>query len=84
MDTATVAVNGTRLSYEVAGSGSPIVLLHGGNIDRRLWDPQFLPLSVGTSTAAFSMSPDSRSCLIVCAAGVISAVPSRPASTIGP
>jgi pimeloyl-ACP methyl ester carboxylesterase len=45
VDTATVAVNGTRLYYEAAGEGPAVVLLHGGNLDRRLWDPQFLALA---------------------------------------
>jgi pimeloyl-ACP methyl ester carboxylesterase len=27
--------------YESAGSGEPVVLIHGGQMDRRMWDPQF-------------------------------------------
>jgi len=27
--------------YEVSGQGSPVVLIHGGQMDRRMWDPQF-------------------------------------------
>lgn len=34
-------VNGTRLRYDVAGEGHPLVLIHGGLEDRRLWDDQF-------------------------------------------
>lgn len=34
-------VNGTRLYYEMAGSGEPLVLLHGFSLDTRLWDEQF-------------------------------------------
>jgi pimeloyl-ACP methyl ester carboxylesterase len=34
-------VNGTRLYYEVAGSGDPVVLVHGNFADRRHWDDQF-------------------------------------------
>lgn len=33
--------NGTQLYYEMAGSGHPLVLLHGGYLDRRMWDDQF-------------------------------------------
>ena len=35
------AVNGTHLYYEVRGQGRPIVLIHGGLMDRRMWDGQF-------------------------------------------
>ena len=34
-------VNGTRLYYEVAGSGHPLVLIHGFTLDTRMWDDQF-------------------------------------------
>jgi len=34
-------VNGTRLYYEIAGSGQAVVLLHGGAVDSRAWDDQF-------------------------------------------
>lgn len=33
-------VNGTRLYYEVAGSGPPLVLIHGHGLDTRMWDDQ--------------------------------------------
>jgi pimeloyl-ACP methyl ester carboxylesterase len=31
--------------YEAAGSGPPVILIHGGCLDRRMWDPQFAPLA---------------------------------------
>ena len=34
-------VNGTRLYFEVAGSGPALVLLHGFSLDTRMWDDQF-------------------------------------------
>jgi len=34
-------INGTRLYYEVAGAGQPLVLIHGNALDHRMWDDQF-------------------------------------------
>jgi pimeloyl-ACP methyl ester carboxylesterase len=39
--TGFASVNGTRLFYEVAGHGQPLVLIHGFGLDHRLWDEQF-------------------------------------------
>ena len=36
-----VEVPGARLYYELAGEGEPIVFLHGGLLDGRMWDEQF-------------------------------------------
>ena len=38
-------VNGTQLYYEVAGEGEPLILIHGGQLDRRMWDDQFAAFS---------------------------------------
>ncbi|MGH2348513.1 MAG: alpha/beta fold hydrolase, partial [bacterium] len=32
--------NGARLYYEVAGSGHPLLLIHAGVADHRMWDDQ--------------------------------------------
>jgi pimeloyl-ACP methyl ester carboxylesterase len=34
-------VNGTRLYYEIAGDGEPVVLVHAFSLDTRMWDDQF-------------------------------------------
>jgi pimeloyl-ACP methyl ester carboxylesterase len=39
------AVNGTKLYYEVAGSGEPVVLVHAFTLDTRMWDDQFTVLA---------------------------------------
>ena len=44
-DTGSVSVPGSRLYYESTGNGPVVVLLHGGNLDRRMWDDQ-LPVLV--------------------------------------
>jgi len=44
-DTGRVAVEGGTLYYEVRGSGPPVVLLHAGDLDLSMWDPQVSPLA---------------------------------------
>src|SRR5258708_2423513 len=36
-----VEINGAPLYYEVAGEGHPLVLIHAGVADSRMWDEQF-------------------------------------------
>ena len=38
-------VGGTRLFYEAKGTGPPVILIHGGQLDCRMWDDQFAALS---------------------------------------
>ncbi|MCC6929440.1 MAG: alpha/beta hydrolase [Gemmatimonadaceae bacterium] len=40
VDTGRVAVEGGSLFWEATGTGAPVVLIHGGNLDRRMWDSQ--------------------------------------------
>ncbi len=40
-DSGFADVNGTRLYYEVSGSGDPLVLMHGFSLDTRMWAPQW-------------------------------------------
>ena len=41
----TVPVDGGSLYYETLGKGAPVILIHGGFGDLRMWDPQFETLS---------------------------------------
>jgi len=36
-----VEINGTKIYYEIAGTGEPLVLIHGWSFDTRCWDSQF-------------------------------------------
>jgi pimeloyl-ACP methyl ester carboxylesterase len=36
-----VELPGAQLYYEIAGTGEPLVFLHGGYLDGRMWDEQF-------------------------------------------
>ena len=40
-ETGYAEVNGTRLYYEIAGTGEPLVLIHGWSFDSRCWESQF-------------------------------------------
>jgi len=39
--TGFAQVNDARLYYEDAGQGPAVVMIHGGFLDARMWDPQF-------------------------------------------
>lgn len=39
--TGLAEVNGTTLYYEMAGTGHPLILIHGGAVDSRAFDDQF-------------------------------------------
>ncbi len=41
VDTGRVAVPGGSLLYESSGQGQTVILLHGGNLDARMWDNEF-------------------------------------------
>ena len=41
LESGYAEVNGTKLYYEVAGDGDPLVLIHGMCLDTRMWDHQF-------------------------------------------
>jgi pimeloyl-ACP methyl ester carboxylesterase len=38
--TGTVPVEGGHIAYELTGKGHPLVFLHGGAMDMRMWEPQ--------------------------------------------
>ncbi|MGQ0702284.1 MAG: alpha/beta fold hydrolase [Gemmatimonadales bacterium] len=41
----TATINGESLYYEVAGTGTPLVLIHGWSLNLAMWDPQVSALS---------------------------------------
>lgn len=45
IDSGYAEVNKTKLYYEIAGKGEPLVLIHGSFGDRRFWGLQFTELS---------------------------------------
>ncbi|MFI4979433.1 MAG: alpha/beta fold hydrolase, partial [Nevskiales bacterium] len=58
----TLHVNGYDLSYVQAGSGKPLLLVHGSLCDYRFWRPQMEPLAAQRRVIAVSLRhywPDS-------------------------
>ena len=56
-------INGTRLYYEKTGSGPAVVLLHGGNLDSRMWDGQVPFLAKSFTVIRYDIRPYGRSAL---------------------
>ena len=43
--TGFCTISGGSLYYEECGQGTPLILIHGGALDSRMWDQQFLEFS---------------------------------------
>ena len=54
-------VNNTRLVPAARRLWPAVVLLHGGNLDSRMWDDQFLPLSHSFTVIRHDIRPYRRS-----------------------
>ena len=52
-DAAVIGRTATGIAYEVAGGGSPVVLVHAGVADRRMWDPQWAALTARHRVARY-------------------------------
>jgi len=52
---------GGRIHYRVAGRGVPILLIHGGLVDSRMWDDQVASLSPGHCTIRYDQRGSGRS-----------------------
>lgn len=61
MRTDEIAVDGLRIAYRSAGSGQPLVLLHGGPSDSREWRGQLEGLSDKFAVVAWDMPGCGRS-----------------------
>jgi pimeloyl-ACP methyl ester carboxylesterase len=40
-ETGFVEINGAKVYYEIAGAGQPVIFVHAGIADRRMWNRQF-------------------------------------------
>lgn len=57
-----VAVHGGTLPVAVAGSGTPVILLHGWTLDHRMWAPQVLGQGEALASEFHLIMPDRRGC----------------------
>jgi pimeloyl-ACP methyl ester carboxylesterase len=58
---ATVAVGGVSVYYEMAGSGHPVVFVHGHGLDCRMWEGQMAGLSRLYTVIRYDMRGHGRS-----------------------
>lgn len=61
VETGFAEVNGTRLYYELSGSGPTVVLIHGFSIDTRMWDDQMALLTPHFQVLRYDMRGFGRS-----------------------
>lgn len=54
-------VNGTRLYYEIMGQGHPLLFIHAGIADCRMWDPQWEALADRFTLVRFDLRGFGRS-----------------------
>ncbi|NNE37543.1 MAG: alpha/beta hydrolase [Gammaproteobacteria bacterium] len=60
-ETRFAEVNGTRIYYEIAGQGQPLLLIHGGAVDNRAFDEQFYVFAEHYQTIRFDLRGAGRS-----------------------
>jgi pimeloyl-ACP methyl ester carboxylesterase len=54
-ESGTAEVNGARIYYEVTGEGEPLVLVHAGIADSRMWDDQLDDFADGYRVVRYDM-----------------------------
>ena len=54
-------IAGSHLFYEVHGSGPPVVLIHGGNLDAGMWDADVPVLAKTFRVITYDVRPYGRS-----------------------
>ncbi|MFN7987589.1 MAG: alpha/beta fold hydrolase [Thermoanaerobaculia bacterium] len=59
--TGFVAVPGGKLFYEESGSGPAVILIHGGMLDHRMWDPQVAALERSFRVIRYDVAGHGRS-----------------------
>jgi pimeloyl-ACP methyl ester carboxylesterase len=57
IESAKLPITGGHLSYDTAGSGQTVVLLHGAFMDRRSWDAQMAPFAKQFRVVRYDIRP---------------------------
>lgn len=89
----TVRANGVEVAFERAGTGPPIVFVHGATADSRMWQPQLAALADEFTVVAWDEPGAGRSSDVPpgfqlrdyadCLAAVIESVDLGPAAVVG-
>ena len=83
-------INGARIHYERAGEGMPVILLHAGVADHRMWEPQVRELAkqfdvIAPDMRGFGLSelPPQRWSPVADVLGIVDQLRLKPAHVIG-
>ncbi len=63
-ESGTADVNGARIGYEISGEGEPLVLVHAGIADGRMWDTQIDAFSRRCRTIRYDLRGFGRSPMV--------------------
>ena len=72
----TAELNNTTFAYETAGAGRPLVFIHAGIADSRMWDRQFSDLADSFTVVRYDMRGFGRTPRV--ARGVLDGQQDRP------
>lgn len=61
--TGLAPINGAQLYYEIAGDGQPMILIHAGVADGRMWDEQFAEFAQQYRVVRYDMRGFGRSAM---------------------
>jgi 2-hydroxy-6-oxonona-2,4-dienedioate hydrolase len=63
-ETGTTEVNNARIYYEIVGEGDPLVLVHAGIADSRMWEGQLASFAAGYRVIRYDMRGFGRTAMV--------------------